>query len=95
MLAMPIHKCLDCNATMKAEETTCWACGSVIKTQDLPMGLSRFVTFINVFFLVSLVATLASIFTDMMPPFMRCAAVTAVLFLVKSSAKQMLDKRKT
>jgi hypothetical protein len=93
---MPLHKCPDCNSTMKADETACWACGSVIKPKELPLGLGRrFSTFINFFFLVSLVVTVASLFTDMMPPFVRCATVSAVLFLVKSSAGQMMEKKKS
>lgn len=54
----------------------------------------RFSGFINVLFIVSLLITIASLFTSIAPPFIRCAAVTAVLFLVKSSATQMLDKER-
>ena len=54
----------------------------------------RFASVINFFFIFSLVVTVASMFTDLMPPFLRCAAVSAVLFLVKSSAMQMREKDK-
>jgi hypothetical protein len=93
---MPLHRCLDCNATMKADETACWACGSAAKPKDQSAGLGRgFATFINFFFILSLVVTVASLFTDMMPPFLKCATVTGVLFLVKSSMGQMMEKKKT
>ena len=92
---MAIHRCRDCNSTVKADETSCWACGSAIERKDVASGLgSRFAKFINFFFVVSLVITVASMFTDMMPPFMRCAAVSLVLFLVKSSAGQMAEKER-
>ena len=92
---MPVQHCLDCNATMKATETVCWACGSEVKPPDLPMGLGkRFAGLINFMFILSLVVTVASLFTDLMPPFLRCATVSAVLFLVKSSAGQMTDREK-
>jgi hypothetical protein len=92
---MPLQRCRDCNATLKAEETVCWACGSAVEPKDVPFSLNRrFSGFINFLFIVSLLITIASLFTDMMPPFMRCATVTAVLFLVKSSATQMLDKER-
>ena len=93
--AMPLDHCRDCNSTLKAGETVCWACGSAVAPKDATISLNRrFSGFINFLFIVSLVITIASLFTSLMPPFLRCAAVTAVLFLVKSSAAQMLDKER-
>jgi hypothetical protein len=93
---MSLQRCLDCNSTMKSNETVCWACGSVMQPKELPSGLGHhFVTFINFFFIFSLIVTVASLFTDLMPPFVRCATVSAVLFLVKSSAGQMMEKKKS
>ena len=92
---MAIHKCLDCNSTVKDSETHCWSCGSVIERKDVASGLGvGFAKFINFFFILSLVITVASMFTDMMPPFMSCATVSLVLFLVRSSAGQMTEKAK-
>ena len=93
---MAIHHCRDCNSTMKEGETTCWACGSVVKPPELPLGLGRrFASLINFFFIVSLVLSVASLFFDATPPFSKCITVTLVLFLVKSSASQMLERKKT
>ena len=92
---MALRRCLDCNSTIKNDETSCWACGSQVAPKDVASGLGTgFAKFINVFFIVSLVITVASMFTDMMPPFTRCAAVSLVLFLVRSSAGQMADKER-
>jgi hypothetical protein len=92
---MALEHCHDCNATMKVGETACWACGSAVKPKDLPPGLgSRFATAINFFFIISLVFTVASLFTDMAPPFLRCLTVTVVLYLVRSTAGQMMEKEK-
>jgi len=93
---MAIHHCLDCNSTMKADETVCWACGSAVKPPDMPVGLGqRFSSLINFFFIISVVVTIASLFFDAAPPFVRSITVTVVLFLVKSSATQMLERKKT
>ena len=92
---MALDRCRDCNSTLKPEETVCWACGSAVEPKQVPLSLNKsFSSFINFLFIVSLIMTVASLFTNMMPPFMRCATVTAVLFLVKSSATQMLEKER-
>jgi len=92
---MALHRCLDCNSTIKDDEKSCWSCGTVVERKDAASGLGvGFAKFINFFFILSLVVTVASMFTDMMPPFMRCATVSLVLFLVRSSAGQMADKQK-
>lgn len=93
---MALQHCLDCNATMKSDETVCWACGSITKPKELPLGLGhRFASLINFLFIISIVFTVASMFTDFVPPFGRCITVTLVLLLVKSSAGQMMEKRKS
>ncbi|HLH38454.1 MAG TPA: hypothetical protein VKX39_04845 [Bryobacteraceae bacterium] len=92
---MAIHRCLDCNSTIKDSEKRCWACGSEIKPRDTAPKLSaRFASAINFFFILSLVVTAASMFTDLMPPFLRCATVSGVLFLVRSSAGEMAQKKR-
>lgn len=93
---MALERCLDCNATVKPDETVCWACGSMIKPKELPLGLGHhFASLINFLFIISIVFTVASMFTDFVPPFGRCITVTLVLLLVKSSAGQMMEKRKS
>ncbi len=92
---MALHRCLDCNATIKDSETRCWACGSEVPPREAAPNLSaRFAAVINVFFLLSLAVTAASLFTDLMPPFLRCATVSGVLFLVRSSAGEMAHKKR-
>ena len=51
----------------------------------------RFLSFLNVAFILSAVLTVAAIFVDL--PFLRCLMMTVLLLLVKSSAAQMMEKK--
>jgi len=93
---MAIHKCFECNSTMKSDETACWACGAERRQKDLPTGMGqRFASVIGILFIISALMTVASLFLPATPPFSRCITVTLILLLVKSSAGQMLDKKKS
>jgi hypothetical protein len=88
-----MEKCLDCNSTLKKEETECWSCGHPVARADTHAKMGgRFGMVINFFFILSAVMTVASLFFDATPPFTRCITATLVLFLVKSSMGQMLQK---
>lgn len=91
-----MDRCRDCNATIKSDETACWACGAACQ-QNMPVSnLGRgFAGVINVIFLISATMTVASLFFDATPPFSKCMTATVVLLLVKSSASQMLEKKKS
>jgi hypothetical protein len=90
-----MDKCRDCNATLKNDETVCWACGAVCQQHIRRSGLGRgFAGLINVAFLVSAAMTVASLFFDATPPFSKCITATIVLLLVKSSSDQMQEKKK-
>lgn len=91
-----MERCRDCNSTIKKDETVCWACGSVCH-QNVPVsGLGKsFCSLISCAFLISAAMTVASLFFEATPPFSKCMTATIVLLLVKSSADQMLEKKKT
>lgn len=81
---------------MKNDETVCWACGSVCAQHIPPSGWGKgFVSLINIAFIVSAAMTVASLFLEAAPPFSKCMTATIVLMLVKSSAGQMLEKKKS
>ena len=54
----------------------------------------HFASFIKFAFFVSLGLTVASLFLDFTPSFSKCAVSSIVLLLAKSSADQMLEKKK-
>jgi hypothetical protein len=54
--------------------------------------LERACSFLKIALIFSSVLTVASIFTSFVPPFTKCAVVTLILGLAKSSAEQMSDR---
>ncbi len=88
-----MEKCLDCNSTLKKGETECWSCGHIVagSQPSSKMG-GHFSKLINFFLYLCGAMTVASLFFDATPPFSRCITATLVLFLVKSSMGQMLQK---
>jgi hypothetical protein len=92
-----MRKCRDCNGTLKSDELQCFNCGAVVKTQDSAQTAfgKRFSTFLNVAFIASALLTVASLFFDFTPPFMRCLMLTFILLLIRSSAAQMMEKKKS
>ena len=91
-----MDKCLDCNSTLKAGELQCYNCGASVKVQETPQMVfgKRFASFLNIAFFASIAMTIASLFTDFVPPFTRCLILTFILLLARSSAAQMLEKKK-
>lgn len=91
-----MDRCRDCNATMKNDETVCWACGSVCQAHVPASGWGKgFMNLITCAFLISAAMTVASLFFDATPPFSKCMTATIVLLLVRSSADQMFEKKKS
>jgi hypothetical protein len=90
-------KCHDCNGTLKKDELQCFNCGATVKTQETVQTVfgKRFATFLNIAFIASSLLTVASLFFDFTPPFMRCLMLTFVLLLIRSSAVQMMEKKKS
>ncbi len=88
-------RCLDCNSSLKKEETVCFTCGATVKVET-PQSIfgQRFASFLKFAFLGSAVLTVASLFFDATPSFAKCLTTTLVLLFVRSSADQMLEKRK-
>jgi hypothetical protein len=87
-------RCLDCNSSLKKGEVECFACGSRVPVESKQTIFGqRFATFIKFTFIFSLIITPASLFLESLS-FSKCATTTLVLFFVKSSADQMLEKKK-
>jgi uncharacterized membrane protein HdeD (DUF308 family) len=90
-----MEKCRDCNSILTKEETVCYACGSAVQRKEEGAGIAgNLVRIINVLLVVSGVLTLASIFFSFTPPFMKCGFATLILGIVKSSADQMVERKK-
>ena len=91
-----MDKCRDCNSTLKTGELECYNCGASVilrETRQTVFG-KRFASFLTVAFFASALLTLASLFVDFTPPFMRCLMLTLILLLIRSSAVQMMDKKR-
>jgi hypothetical protein len=84
-------RCLQCEATMTAEEMNCINCGASKKPKsEKTGGRYRFRQAVTIMFFASALLSLVALFTDYGPPFMTSIAVTLVLLLVKSSADEMV-----
>jgi len=91
-----MNRCRECHSVMTKTETVCLGCGSHLEVATGKDQLtSGFRSVINVLFIVSAVLTVASLFFDATPPFSKCLVSTLVLLVVKSSAGQMVERKKT
>ena len=89
-----MEHCLDCNATLRKDEVSCYACGAKVPREEKQSNFSqRFATFVSISFYFSAALTVAAIFTNYAPPFTKCLISTFILLLVKGSADQMLEKK--
>jgi hypothetical protein len=87
-----LDRCLDCNSSLKKEETACFACGAPVKRESSRTTFGkRFATVLKFAFFGSAILTVASLFFDATPSFWKCITATLVLLLAKSSADQMLE----
>jgi hypothetical protein len=89
-----IARCLDCNSTLTKEEKECFTCGASVIRKDASRVVfgKRFAAFLKYAFILSGILTVASLFFDATPSFLKCFISTVVLLLAKSSADQMLEK---
>ncbi len=75
---------------MRKDEKRCFLCGSEVNQNPDKITLrQRLNSVVKVLLIVSLVMTIASIFTDYVPSFTKCLVFTMVLGLVKNSSEQM------
>ncbi len=75
---------------MRAEETVCFRCDTPLPQTKAQTSLrDRFRTYLKVAFIVCAMLTVASLFTDLVPSFIKCLSVTFIVMLVKSSADHM------
>ena len=87
-------KCSSCNGTLLNDETTCFVCGTPVpQLKAKKPFVDRCRTLLKIAFIASGVLTLASLFTDYTPSFVKCLVTTVVLMLVKSSADQMAESK--
>jgi hypothetical protein len=75
---------------MHKSETRCFMCGSAVPPDpNKSTPQKHLFTVIKVALIVSCVMTVASLFFDFTPSFVKCIVATLVLGLVKNSAAQM------
>lgn len=90
-----MDRCLECNATLKADETVCYTCGSARPPKDQkPNLIARCAGLIKVLFIASGLLTVASLFFEATPSFIACLTTTIILLFVSRSAEQMIEKHK-
>ena len=95
---MALTRCMDCNATIKADELTCYACGTRVEGRRKSKIGGGVATFLTILFVTSALITVASLFLEGAPPFGKCLIVTVVLLMVRASAggnrrPEPLDRR--
>jgi hypothetical protein len=92
-----LDKCRECNSTLAKDETACFTCGSAVPVEQKP-GTSfaeRFALVVKVMFIVSIVMLCSSLLPfPFTPPFTKSFIAMLVLFFVKSSADQMLERKR-
>ena len=87
-----MSKCPSCNGTLRKEETECFMCGAPVPQAKTQLSLQdRFRIGVKYAFFASGALTVASLFTDFTPSFVKCFVTTLILMLVKSSADQMAE----
>jgi hypothetical protein len=75
---------------MRNEETTCFRCNQPLPVRPgAASWRERSRIALKIAFILSAVITVGSLFTDLLPSFVKCACITFILLLVKSSADQM------
>jgi hypothetical protein len=90
-----MERCRECHATMTKTEMTCIACGSAKEVTTNKDRTGKTLLFaISAILGLSSLMTIASLFVDGLH-FSRCAPATLVLAIVRSSASEMLVKKKT
>jgi hypothetical protein len=85
-------RCESCHGTLKRDETKCFICGTAVPPEKNAVTLrDRFRVLVRYAFFFSSILTVASLFTDYAPPFIKCVLATVILLLVKNSADQMRE----
>jgi hypothetical protein len=96
----PMNRCRECHATMTKTETTCISCGSALEvTTNTDQVGKGFRVVIKILFFISAGMSVVSLLvpSDLlpgMPAFSKCMVSTLVLLIVKSSADQMMERKK-
>ena len=89
-----MQRCANCNCTLGKTEVACYTCGTPVKPSTTGSDfIRRFSTLLKFAFFASAGLTVASLFVDMTPPFMKCLFTTITILVVKSSADQMTERK--
>jgi len=87
-------KCVNCHGTLAVGEAVCIQCGTAPEPiNPPPTWKDRFRTGVKIGFIFAAVLTVASLFTDWVPSFTKCAVATVILFFVKNSADGMFENQ--
>jgi hypothetical protein len=83
-----------CHGTMQKNETKCFLCGSELPPDPNKVTFKeRFAGIVKVAMIISGLMTVASLFVDFTPSFVKCSIVTVVLGMVLKSAQQMNENQ--
>ena len=83
-------RCQHCEADLGKSDRVCWSCHVSVKRLGLKAP-KRFCQVVDLFHVMFVVLTLASIFTTTVPALQACAAGLMVVRLVKRSADYMAE----
>jgi hypothetical protein len=85
-----MNRCQHCKADLAKTDRVCWSCH--VRVQSLRLKApKRFCQVVDLFHVMFVVLTLASVFTTTVPALQICAAGLMVLRLVKRSADYMAE----
>ena len=87
--------CRNCGGRLCKGETKCFTCEAPVNEQksNREVNMGRLRVGLTIAFFVCLGLTIASIFMDVGPSFVKCAAATVILHFVKESAVQMSEPK--
>jgi hypothetical protein len=90
-----MQKCGSCNGTIREDETICFQCDAPVPPRIAKVTIpERMLTVINILLAISAGMTVLALFVDFGPSFKMAGFATGLLGLVKSSALQMVEKRR-
>jgi hypothetical protein len=88
-----VARCVTCDGSLHKTEMTCLMCGTNVVVNPNKVTIrQRFCSGLKVGVIFSAVLTVASLFTDFTPSFIKCSVATLILGLAKSSADQMVER---
>ena len=91
-----MQRCLQCNSSLRSDETKCFNCGAAVVDKNLENGfVKHFRLIVNALFVVFAVLIVLSLFVsnDYVPSFTKCLSGLIIVVLVKGSIDHMSETK--